>query len=47
MLLGMRNHGLMSLKLISELLKNFGFVEVKVVIPAEAEISEVEHGVER
>ena len=35
MLLGMRNQGLMSLKLIRDSVKNFGLVEAKVVLPAE------------
>lgn len=39
MLLGMRNQGLMSLKLMRDSVKNFGLVEAKVVVLA-AEVSD-------
>lgn len=44
MLLGMRNQGLMSLKLISDSVKNLGLEDTKVVIAAEAEGNEEEAG---
>lgn len=42
MLFGMRNQGLMSLKLISDSVKNLGLEDTKVVTPEEAQGKEEE-----